>query len=133
MSRSFLVLLILAAAVAPVRAAEPSTERPSATVQDVFDGMRASFRPEKAAGVHARYQWEITGDRGGQWWIEVNDGWLKMGRGRVENPNVTFVVSDKDWVAISNGKLSGTWAFVTGRLKIRGEQSTARKLDGMFP
>jgi putative sterol carrier protein len=105
---------------------------PSSTPQEVFDGMRQSFRAEKAKGVHARYQWELSGPNGGEWWIEVNDGTLKIGRGRIDNPSVTLVASDKTWVALSNGKLSGFWASLTGRLKIRGDQSLARKLGEIF-
>jgi putative sterol carrier protein len=110
-----------------------STERDKSTPQEVFDAMRAAFRPEKAIGVHARYQFLISGARGGEWWIEVNDGRNKIGRGRIENPDVTLVTNDKDWVALSNGKLSGVWASLTGRLKVRGSQTLARKLDEMFP
>jgi putative sterol carrier protein len=110
-----------------------SNEPDSKTPQEVFDGMRKSFRAEKAKGVHARYQWELSGPNGGQWWIDVNDGTFKMGRGKIDNPSVTFVTSDKDWVALSNGTLGGKWAFFTGRLKIRGPQSLARKLDEIFP
>src|ERR1041385_5234594 len=88
----------------------------SSTPQQVFDGMRQSFRADKAKGVHAKYQWNLSGPDGGDWWIEVNDGAFKMGRGKIENPSVTFITSDKDWVAMSNGKLKGTWAFMTGRL-----------------
>ena len=29
-----------------------------------------------------------------------------------------FCGQKKDWVAVSNGKLGGTWAYMTGRLKI---------------
>ena len=101
--------------------------------QDVFDGMKQSFRPEKTKGLHLSYQWELSGPDGGQWWIEVNDGKCKMGRGKIDNPNVTFITSDKNWVAMSNGKLKGSWAFVTGRLKVRGSQADARKLDEIFP
>jgi putative sterol carrier protein len=36
-------------------------------------------------------------------------------------------------VAMSNGTLKGTWAFLTGRLKVRGPQSVAKKLDEIFP
>jgi putative sterol carrier protein len=110
-----------------------SSEPDNSTPQQVFDGMRKSFRAEKAKGVHARYQWEVSGPNGGQWWIDVNDGTFKMGRGKIDNPSVTFVTSDKDWVALSNGTLGGKWAFFTGRLKIRGSQSLARKLDEIFP
>ena len=103
------------------------------TPQEVFDSMRASFRPAKAKGVHARYQWDLGGPNGGQWWIDVNDGAYKMGKGKIDHPNVTFVAKDKDWVAVSNGQLGGTWAYFTGRLKIRGDQGLARKLGEMFP
>jgi putative sterol carrier protein len=109
------------------------SEKPNSTPQDVFDGMKQSFRADKAKGVHARYQWQLSGPNGGDWWIDVNDGTFKMGRGKIDNPSVTFITSDKDWVSMSNGKLKGTWAFVTGRLKVRGSQSLARKLDEIFP
>jgi len=110
-----------------------ASEKLNSTPQDVFDGMRQSFRADKAKGVHASYQWQLSGPNGGEWWIDVNDGTFKMGRGKIDNPSVTFITSDMDWVAMSNGKLKGTWAFVTGRLKVRGSQSLARKVDEIFP
>ena len=110
-----------------------STERLDSTPQQVFDGMRQSFQADKAKGVHARYQWELSGPQGGQWWIDVDDGKCKMGKGKISHPNVTFLAKDKDWVAVSNGQLGGTWAYMTGRLKIRGDQGLARKLGQIFP
>jgi putative sterol carrier protein len=103
------------------------------TPQEVFDSMSQNFQAGQAKGVHSRYQWDLSGPQGGQWWIDVNDGKFKMGKGRIANPNVTFVAKDKDWVAVSNGQLGGTWAYMTGRLKIRGDQKLARKLGEMFP
>ena len=110
-----------------------SNEPPSATPQDVFDGMRQSFQVQKAKGVHLKYQWHLSGPKGGEWWIEVNDGKYRMGRGKIDKPDVTFVATDKNWVALSNGTLGGKWAFVTGRLKIYGSQAAASKLDEIFP
>jgi putative sterol carrier protein len=103
------------------------------TPQEVFDAMRGSFQPAKAKGVHARYQWDLSGPNGGQWWIEVNDGTYKMGKGTIPDPSVTFIAKGKDWVAICHDQLSGTWAYLTGRLKVRGDQGVARKLGEMFP
>ena len=114
-------------------ASAASSESSSSTPQQVFDGMRQSFQAQKAKGVHARYQWELSGPNGGEWWIDVNDGNYKMGKGKIDNPSVTFVTSDQNWVALSNGTLGGKWAYFTGRLKIRGSQSLARKLDEIFP
>jgi putative sterol carrier protein len=110
-----------------------SNEPLNSTPQQVFDGMRQSFQANKAKGVHARYQWELSGSSGGEWWIDVNDGTYKMGKGKIDNPSVTFITSDADWVAMSNGKLKGTWAFMTGRLKVHGSQAVARKLNEIFP
>ena len=103
------------------------------TPQQVFEAMRGSFQPAKAKGVHVRYQWDLSGPHGGEWWIEVNDGTYTMGKGKIPNPNVTFIATDKDWVAICHDQLSGTWAYLTGRLKVRGDQGVARKLGEIFP
>jgi putative sterol carrier protein len=110
-----------------------AAEHMDSTPQEVFDAMRGSFQPAKAKGVHARYQWDLSGPQGGQWWIDVEDGKYKMGKGKIDNPNVTFIATDKDWVAICHDQLSGTWAYFTGRLKVRGDQGVARKLGEMFP
>ncbi len=124
---------VVAVAICIGAATAAPAEHSDSTPQQVFDSMRGSFRPAKAKGVHARYQWDLSGPNGGQWWIDVNDGAYKMGKGKIDHPNVTFVAKDKDWVAVSNGQLGGTWAYLTGRLKIRGDQAVARKLGEMFP
>ena len=123
--------IVIATTFAVANAAPNETE--ASTPQQVFDSMRESFKADKAKSVHARYQWELSGPHGGEWWIDVNDGTYKMGKGKIDNPSVTFITSDNDWVAMSNGKLKGTWAYMTGRLKVRGSQSVARKLDEIFP
>src|SRR5712664_2316550 len=129
----FLPISALTLLICTVAANAAASEHLDSTPQEVFDSMRGSFRPAKAKGVHARYQWELSGPQGGEWWIDVNDGTYKMGKGKIDNPTVTFITSDKDWVAMSNGKLKGTWAYMTGRLKVRGPQSVARKLNEIFP
>ena len=129
----FLIIRALAVAICMGAASASPAEHQDSTPQEVFDSMRESFQANQAKGVHARYEWNLSGPNGGQWWIDVNDGAYKMGKGKIDNPNVTFVATDKDWVAVSNGKLGGTWAYMTGRLKIRGDQGLARKLGQIFP
>ena len=129
----FLLVGVLALAICLGAVAAAAASHIDSTPQDVFDSMRGSFQPAKAKGVHARYQWDLSGSQGGQWWIDVEDGKYKMGKGRIDNPSVTFVATDKDWVAVSNHQIGGTWAYLTGRLKIRGDQTLARKLGEIFP
>ena len=123
----------LAAVICACAAMAAMASPEDSTPQGVFDAMRSSFQPAKAKGVHARYQWDLSGPNGGEWWIDVNDGTYKMGKGKIDHPSVTFIAKDKDWVAICHDQLSGTWAYMTGRLKVRGDQGIARKLGEIFP
>ena len=131
--RFFISIASIGVAIGLGTAIAASNEPANATPQAVFDGMRESFQAQKAKGVHLKYQWRLSGPQGGEWWIEVNDGKYQMGRGKIDKPDVTFVATDKNWVALSNGTLGGKWAFFTGRLKIQGSQNAARKLDEIFP
>jgi putative sterol carrier protein len=129
----FVAISALASVICVGALTAVSSEHMDSTPQEVFDSMRGSFQAAKAKGVHARYQWDLSGPHGGHWWIDVNDGTYKMGKGKIDHPNVTFVAKDRDWVAVSNGQMGGTWAYLTGRLKIRGDQGLARKLGEIFP
>jgi putative sterol carrier protein len=131
--RVFVRIVSLSAAIGLSSILAAPSEPANATPQDVFDGMQQSFQAQKAKGVHLKYQWQLSGPKGGEWWIEVNDGKYQMGRGRIDKPDVTFVATDKNWVALSNGTLGGKWAFLTGRLRIQGSHKAARKLDEIFP
>src|SRR3989449_8547151 len=120
------VTLLAAFAFSAVEAA--SNEPANSTPQQVFDGMRQSFQAEKAKGVHLRYQWQLSGPSGGEWWIEVNDGKFQMGQGKIDKPDVTFITSDTNWTALSNGTLGSRRATFTGRLKLHGRQAAARRV-----
>ena len=132
----FCVLLAFAALAlaSPCQAQHRATSRPhNSTPQQALDKRQDAFQGDKAKGVHASYQWELSGPNGGEWWLSVDDGTYKTGRGKINNPNVTFAASDEDWVAMSNKTLKFPWAYLTGRLKIQGSLSLAKKLDEIFP
>jgi putative sterol carrier protein len=123
------------AGVEAARSPQSATEADAndKTPDQVFEGMRKSFQPEKAKGVHIRYQFRFKAPQAGDWWIIVNDGAFTMGKGAIERADVTFACTGSDWVELSNGTLGGIRAYLTGRLHVTGSQSLARKLDEMFP
>jgi putative sterol carrier protein len=127
-------LLVFAALalVSPCQAQQTSREQNS-TPQQALDKRQDAFQADKAKGVHASYQWKLSGRDGGEWWLSVNDGTYKMGRGKIDNPNVTFAASDQDWVAMSNKTLNVQWAYLTGRLRIQGSHRLVKELDEIFP
>jgi putative sterol carrier protein len=87
------------------------------------------FDPEKAAGLTAVVQFKITGDNGGEWVLTIRDQKLEIQDGTVEGPNMTLIMKDKDYVDLINGKLSGQKAFMTGKLKFKGDMNLGMKLQ----
>src|SRR5580698_4801155 len=67
---TFLLALGFAGALPGALGADPKNTVP----QQVFDGMQKSFNATNAKGVHASYQWNISGPNGGDWFIVVDDG-----------------------------------------------------------
>lgn len=47
-------------------------------------------------------------------------------------PDVTIILSDETFVDIADGKTTGQKAFMTGRLKTKGNMMLATKLDGVL-
>jgi len=84
--------------------------------------------------VNAVFGWEITKDGRGaaQWTIDLKDGGgggaLHKGPygGKVD---VTFTVSDEDFMEVVQGKLNPQKAFFSGRLKVRGNIMLSQKLE----
>ena len=131
--RLSVLLTFIALALASPCQAQQASRQHNSTPQQALDKRQDAFQADKAKGVHASYQWELSGPNGGEWWVNVNDGTYKMGSGKIDNPNVTFAASDEDWVAMSNKTLNVQWAYLTGRLKIQGSHSLVKKLDEIFP
>ena len=92
----YVLLAFAALALAsPCQAQHRRTSRQdNSTPQQALDKRQDAFEADKAKGVQASYQWELSGPNGGDWWLIVTDGTYKMGRGKIHNPNVTFVASD---------------------------------------
>ena len=102
------------------------------SVKESFDAMPANFNSEKAAGMKAVYQWDVTGDGGGKWNADIADGSCAVSEGEHASPNITITVSASDWLDILNGKLDGQMAFMSGKLKVKGDMSLAMKLKTLF-
>jgi len=103
-----------------------------AIVKMIFSGMAGSFQPDKAAGVNTVIQYDITGEGGGKWHVEIANGTCEVQEGAHSAPKLTLTVSDQDWIDMVMGKLNGQQAFMTGKLKLKGDMALAMKMNAFF-
>jgi putative sterol carrier protein len=102
------------------------------TVKETFEEMPRRFRPDKASGVNATIQYDIGGDQGGTWHAVIKDSTCSVNPGAAASPNLTLTMSAQDWLDMVSGKLSGQMAFMSGKLKLKGDMGLAMKIGGLF-
>ncbi len=104
----------------------------SAIVRQIFDGMPGAFQPDRAAGVNTVIQYDISGEGGGKWYAEIADGRCAVKEGQHPAPKLTLTVDAQDWIDMVTGKLNGQQAFMTGKLKLKGDMAMAMRMSNFF-
>ncbi|MBI4587735.1 MAG: SCP2 sterol-binding domain-containing protein [Candidatus Rokubacteria bacterium] len=102
------------------------------TVKETFELMPSRFKSDKAAGVNAVIQYDISGEGGGSWYATIKDGTCAVTAGTAANPSLTLAMSGQDWLDMLAGKVSGQMAFMSGKLKLKGDMGLAMKIGAMF-
>ena len=105
-----------------------------ATVQELFNDMKARIEanPAKVATLKASYQFEVTGEGGGTYHAVFENGTHDIGEGPAANAGCTVTIASSDLVALVGGKLNPTAAFMSGKLKIKGDMGQAMKLQSIL-
>ena len=102
------------------------------TPDQVFEQLPNFFHAEKAGATNATINFDLSGEQGGQWHVNVGNGAASSGKGLAENPNLTFLADARDYVKIALGQLDPTAAFMQGKVKIKGDMGLAMKFGSMF-
>ncbi|HEY3363831.1 MAG TPA: SCP2 sterol-binding domain-containing protein [Symbiobacteriaceae bacterium] len=105
-----------------------------ANVQEIFVmmGERVKANPSKVANLKAAYLFELSGDGGGVFHAVFDNGAADIGEGTIPNPGCTVTISTGDFQAMVEGKLNPTAAFMSGKLKIKGDMGLAMKLQSVI-
>ena len=104
----------------------------SKTPKEYFSEMPAAFLKENAGNLNATYLFDLSGDEGGTWFVQIRNGELVVGEGAKENPDVVMRANAKDYVDIAEGRSNPMLAMATGKFKIQGNIGLAMKLEKMF-
>ena len=99
----------------------------------IFEGMRAAFVPERAAGQSAIAQWDITAPDGPHTYqVRMADGQCSVAQGAVEPARVTLGLTLPDFLRFVAGQLDGMQAFMSGKLKLSGDMMFATTMQNWF-
>ncbi len=98
--------------------------------KDFFDSLPGRADANKLAGVSNSYLFDIEGE--GQWFVDVRDGGLTVADGGGADADVTITTSSEVFADIVDGKQNPTTAYMTGKLKIKGDMGAALKLQKLF-
>ncbi|MCA1827080.1 MAG: SCP2 sterol-binding domain-containing protein [Myxococcales bacterium] len=86
-------------------------------------------KPETSKAVNAVYEFNITGDNGGVWTVDLTREPGTVTAGSTGTAKCTVTASSADFMNIVSGKMNPQMAFMSGKLKIKGDMGLAMKLQ----
>ena len=100
--------------------------------EEVFAKIPDAFQADAAAGVEVVFQFNLSGDGGGQWSIAVKDGACEVAQGVYGSPTTTIIMSATDFVDMIQGRLNAMIAYTGGKLKIEGDLMKSQLIEKLF-
>jgi putative sterol carrier protein len=97
--------------------------------KEFFDTLESRVEPDKAAGINASYLFDVTG--AGTWTVAVDDAGVGVTEGEGD-ADCTITISEENFEKLVAGDLNPTTAYMTGKLKIKGDMGAAMKLQKLF-
>ena len=95
----------------------------------MIESLEAQADPVKIAGVSNSYLFDIEGD--GQWLVDVRDGAVTVTEG-AGDADATISTSSETFDKLAAGNQNPVAAYMTGKLKIKGDMGAAMKLQKLF-
>jgi putative sterol carrier protein len=98
-------------------------------VREFFENLSSRADSSKTAGMSNSYVFDIEGV--GQWKVDVDDGAITVAPGGGD-ADVTISASEETFQKIVDGEQNPTSAYMTGKLKVKGDMGAAMKLQKLF-
>jgi putative sterol carrier protein len=98
-------------------------------VSEFFDALPSRVDPSRTAGMSNTYVFDVEG--AGTWTVQVDDGKVSVSEGD-QGGDVTISASQETFERIVRGEQNPTTAYMTGKLKVKGDMGAAMKLQKLF-
>jgi putative sterol carrier protein len=99
------------------------------SAREFFEGLEGRVDQTKTAGMTNSYVFDIDG--AGMWKVDVDDGKVTVSEGGGD-ADATISASEETFQKIAAGEQNATSAYMTGKLKIKGDMGAAMKLQKLF-
>src|SRR3954465_15273141 len=99
------------------------------TTREFFEGLPARADASKLAGMNNSYAFDI--ENAGKWLVTIADGTGSVRDGDGEADSMISATEGK-FQRIPSGGQKATSAYMTGKLKIKGDMGAAMKLQKLF-
>ena len=86
-------------------------------------------KPETSKAVNSIYEFNITGENGGVWTVDLTKEPGSVQAGSTGNAKCIVTCAANDFMNIVSGKMNPQMAFMSGKLKIKGDMGLAMKLQ----
>ena len=91
------------------------------SMKSIFDAMPLSINRDAAKDANTVYQFNLSGEGGGQFAVRIKNGDCTVEEGTATAPDVTICAAAADYLNIVTGAYPFGLAFVNGRLKVEGD------------
>ncbi|XP_039615434.1 hydroxysteroid dehydrogenase-like protein 2 [Polypterus senegalus] len=105
----------------------------SSPVTETFEIIKGILNPDVVKSTQGIYKFDLSGEHSGIWYIDLKNGSGSAGSGDPQDkPDVTMSMDSADFVKMFSGNLKPTMAFMSGKLKIKGDMGLAIKMEKMM-
>ena len=85
-----------------------------------------------AGSMTARIQQVVTKPDGEvRYWFKLENGDVDLGTGDIDNPDATITQDYDTAAALAKGELTGTAAYMSGKLRVSGDLMKLMQLQGL--
>jgi putative sterol carrier protein len=102
---------------------------PPESPREFFETLESRVDSAKAGGLTATYRFEIEG--AGIWTVDVDDGKVSVSENGAD-ADCTISTSSETFMKIAKGEQNPTVAYMSGKLKVKGDMGQAMKLQRLF-
>lgn len=104
------------------------------STKEIFDKIQEALAadPSRTGGLTAIYQFNLTGEDGATYQIQLTPETALVSEGEKDSPNCTLEITADDFKEMVQGNLNGTAAFMSGKLRVTGDLGLAMRLESVL-